>query len=234
MESIDPGDAVAMLNTYLDQMIAIAFHYDGTLDRIVGDSVAIMFSAPVPQPDHQARALACALDMDAFATAYAGRLNAAGVKFGTTRIGIHSGEVIVGNFGGSTMFDYRALGDPVNTASRLEGANKQIGTNICISEATLAGCPNAVARPVGRLLLKGKSEAIRVFEPLTVGRAERYAPREKYLEAYGQLLVADSQEFAKQLFDGLAELYPDDPLVVLHSRRLRRGETGDLIQMAEK
>lgn len=234
MESIDPGDAVAMLNTYLDQMISIAFHYEGTLDRIVGDSVAIMFSAPVPQADHRARALACALDMDAFAAGYAKKLNAEGIKFGITRIGIHSGEVIVGNFGGSTMFDYRALGDPVNTASRLESANKQLGTNMCISAATLAGCPNAAVRPVGRLILKGKTEAIEVFEPLVDEREKRYAPRERYLDAYGQLSAVDGQAHAKAMFAELAGRYQEDPLVKLYSHRLERGEGGNLIAMAEK
>lgn len=234
MESIDPGEAVAMLNDYLDQMIAIAFHYEGTLDRIVGDAVAIMFSAPVPQPDHRARALACALAMDAFATGYARKLNAAGVRFGITRIGIHSGEVIVGNFGGSTMFDYRALGDPVNTASRLESANKQIGTNICLSAATLAGCPDAAVRPVGRLILKGKIEAVEVFEPLVGEREQRYAPRQSYLEAYAQLSVADGQERATALFAELAVRYPEDPLVKLYSSRLADGDGGNLILLAGK
>ncbi|HSG24024.1 MAG TPA: adenylate/guanylate cyclase domain-containing protein [Azonexus sp.] len=234
MESIDPGDAVAMLNTYLDEMIAIAFRYEGTLDRIVGDSVAIMFSAPVPQADHRARALACALEMDAFATTYAINLNARGIQFGITRIGIHSGEVIVGNFGGSTMFDYRALGDPVNTASRLESVNKQIGTTICISAATLAGCPNATVRPVGRLVLKGKTEAIQVFEPLTVEREKLYAPLTSYLEAYRQLATMGEQWSVKQTFEALSCCYPDDPLVLLYACRLRRGEGGDLILMTEK
>lgn len=234
MESIDPGEAVAMLNSYLDQMIAIAFRYDGTLDRIVGDAVAIMFSAPVAQPDHRARALACALEMDAFAAAYAADLQARGVRFGKTRIGIHAGEVIVGNFGGSTMFDYRALGDPVNTASRLESVNKWLGTEVCVSEAVLAGCPNAPARPVGSLVLKGKNEAIKVFEPLTAEREQRYAPLDRYLQAYGRLLAADGHEAACRMFAELAADYPGDPLARLHHSRLQRGERGDRMVMTEK
>ncbi|MFM2261844.1 MAG: hypothetical protein RI959_520, partial [Pseudomonadota bacterium] len=166
MEGIDPSEAVALLNAYLDKMIAIAFKHEGTLDRIVGDAVAIMFSAPVPQPDHRARALRCALEMDAFAHAYANDLQGRGIAFGQTRIGVHSGDVIIGNFGGSTMFDYRALGDPVNTAARLESVNKHLGTRICVSQAILDGCEGALARPVGKLVLKGKSQALQVLEPL--------------------------------------------------------------------
>ena len=241
MESIDPGEAVALLNAYLDEMIAIAFRHEGTLDRIVGDAVAIMFSAPVPQADHRARALACALDMDAFASRYAADLQAKGIRFGKTRIGIHSGEVIVGNFGGSTMFDYRALGDPVNTASRLEAVNKHLGTNICLSAATLAGCPpETVVRPVGKLVLKGKSQALQVYEPVTPERAAHYAPLAEYGAAY-ELMARESADSetgeaspALAVFSDLAEKFPADPLAKLHRDRLRAGSHGDLIVMSEK
>ena len=240
MESIDPGEAVSLLNAYLDEMIAIAFRHEGTLDRIVGDAVAIMFSAPVPQADHRARALACALEMDAFASRYAADLQAKGVRFGKTRIGIHSGEVIVGNFGGSTMFDYRALGDPVNTAARLESVNKHLGTNICLSADTLAGCPaDTVARPVGKLVLKGKSQALQVYEPVTPARATHYAPLAEYRAAY-ELMAQDGSageaepSAALALFSELAAKFPDDPLPKLHRDRLQSGSHGDLIVMSEK
>jgi adenylate cyclase len=218
IESIDPREAVSLLNTYLDQMIAIAFRYEGTLDRIVGDAVAIMFSAPVPQADHRARALACALEMDVFATNYMERLTKKGIDFGKTRIGIHSGEVVVGNFGGSTIFDYRALGDPVNTAARLENFNKLIGTNICISETTLSGCPNASVRSVGRVRLKGKKQILKVFEPLATHSIGKYAPLEEYQTAYD--MMASKDRAAVRIFRDLGTRYPDDPLVTLHLRRL--------------
>jgi adenylate cyclase len=222
-------------------MIAIAFRHEGTLDRIVGDAVAIMFSAPVPQPDHRARALACALEMDAFASRYSADIQAKGICFGKTRIGIHSGEVIVGNFGGSTMFDYRALGDPVNTASRLESVNKHLGTNICLSEATLAGCPpETVVRPVGKLVLKGKSKALQVYEPVSAERADRYAPLDAYRAAY-ELMAQEgdgggsgANSPALALFSELAEKFPNDPLLKLHCERLLAGAHGDLIVMSEK
>lgn len=232
MEKIDPAAAVALLNAYLDQMIGIAFSHHGTLDRIVGDSVAIMFSAPLPQPDHRSRALACALAMDEFATAYSRDLNAKGIHFGITRIGIHSGEVIVGNFGGTTIFDYRALGDPVNTASRLESVNKHLGTRICISANTLAGCPGAVARPVGRLVLKGKTEPLEVLEPVTPNDNGGRAPLDDYRAAYA--LLAERSAQALPVFQSLAQAYPADPLVALHCQRLLAGEAGEQIVMKEK
>jgi adenylate cyclase len=233
MENIDPGEAVALLNDYLDQMIAIAFRHEGTLDRIVGDAVAIMFSAPVPQPDHRSRALACALEMDAYATRYARDLNARGIPFGMTRIGVHTGEVIIGNFGGSTMFDYRALGDPVNTASRLEGVNKFLGTLICVSAETLSGCPGAQARRVGRLVLKGKSRALQVCEPLDGRDTRHYAPQAEYDAAY-DLMAASDIPAAAAAFAGLHERWPHDPLVVLHHERLQQRAEDDVIRLSEK
>ena len=199
MEHTEPTVAVQFLNDYLDEMIAIAFRYEGTLDRIVGDAVAIMFSAPLPQADHRRRALACAMEMDDFACRYEERLRAKGIAWGKTRIGIHAGEVVVGNFGGKTMFDYRALGDPVSTASRLEGANKYLGTNLCLSAAALPDLskdsdsttetPVCDIRPIGRLLLKGKTQALQVYEPVAAFRATYYAPLADYCAAYA--LIAD-------------------------------------------
>jgi adenylate cyclase len=233
MENIDPGEAVALLNAYLDRMVGIAFRHGGTLDRIVGDAVAIMFSAPVVQPDHRARALRCALDMHTYACGYSAKLEAKGVHFGKTRIGIHSGEVIVGNFGGSTMFDYRALGDPVNTAARLESVNKHLGTTVCVSEATLVGCPEVLTRPVGRLVLKGKSEALMVYEPLVAAAGTSPPPEDAEYQAAFALLRAKDPE-ALAAFEKLGAARREDPLVRLHLGRLRAGELGDLIVLEEK
>lgn len=232
MEEIDPAQAVALLNTYLDRMIEIAFSHQGTLDRIVGDAVAIMFSAPIPQADHRQRALRCAMEMDKFASAYARELNQKGIPFGMTRIGVHAGEVIVGNFGGVTIFDYRALGDPVNTASRLESVNKHLGTRICVSATILDGSDVLAARPVGRLVLKGKVQALEVLEPIAEDDSRR-APVSEYAEAFRMMKEGDSGR-ALMAFEALARQFPEDPLVSLHVSRLRAGETDDLVVMNEK
>jgi len=170
--------------------------------------------------------------MDAFASRYAEKQQASGIAFGQTRIGVHSGEVIVGNFGGKTIFDYRALGDAVNTASRLESVNKHLGTRMCLSGATLAGCPGAKVRPVGRLVLKGKSEALAVYEPLTPELSPHRATNDRYLTAFESMQRAAPE--ASGLFTQLAIDFPDDPLVRLHLTRLNNGETDDLIVMQQK
>jgi adenylate cyclase len=228
METTDPAAAVSLVNRYLDGMIAIAFAHDGTLTRIVGDGLAILFSAPIVQEDHPIRALRCALAMQKFAHQYAGELQARGIAFGQTRMGVHSGEVIVGNFGGSTILDYRALGDPINTASRLEGANRYLGTLVCVSQAVLAQCPSFAARPIGRLLLKGKQQPIMVFEPLDMTTT----PDADYRQAFECMRSQTPDALAA--FERLAQERPLDRLVAMHLARLRRGEVGDLLVMEGK
>ena len=168
----------------------------------------------------------------AFAAAYARDLQSKGIAFCDTRIGVHSGEVIVGNFGGNAIFDYRALGDPVNTAARLESVNKYLGTRICVSEATLSACRPFDVRPVGRLVLKGKRMALQVFEPLPNPMPPGYAPAALYQSAYQAM--RDRDAVATELFNRLREAYPSDPLVVLYCARLAQGETGDEIVFSAK
>ena len=232
MEAHDPAVMTSVLNEYLDGMIAIVFKHEGTLDRIIGDAVAAVFSAPVEQTDHAARAYRCALEMYAFSTHFAADCQQRGLPFGYTRIGVHTGEVIVGNFGGSSMFDYRALGDAVNTAARLESVNKHLGTRFCVSAATLASIPDAAVRPTARLILKGRHQALATFEPLPAAADHPQAPLADYLAAY-QLMANDSP-VAREQFAQLATNWPDDPLVALHHARLQAGERGDIIAMHEK
>lgn len=232
IEQIEPARAVTLLNAYLDAMIAIVFRHEGTLDRIVGDALVVMFSAPVRQRDHRRRAFACAVEMDAFASRYAAAQQAQGIAFGKTRIGVHAGPVTVGNFGGSTMFDYRALGDPINAAARLESVNKHLGTRMCVSAAILEDCPSARVRPVGQLVLKGKTQALEVFEPLVAELEAGYAPLAAYVAAFAAMKSGAAEALA--LFEKLAVEYPHDPLVILHHARLAAGEQGDLIVMHEK
>jgi adenylate cyclase len=230
MENIEPEMAVALLNEYLDQMVAIAFSHDGTLDRVVGDAIAIMFSAPVVQPDHRQRALSCALAMQAFSNRFAADAQARGIAFGMTRIGVHTGMVTVGNFGGRTIFDYRALGDPVNTAARLESVNKQLGTQICVSEDTLSGCSDVEVRPIGQLVLRGKSHGVMVYEPISA--SDPVAPIPRYVDAYLELRRGSSEALVK--FRRLASEWPGDGLVNFHVRRLENGQWGTEIVFTEK
>ncbi len=231
VERSEPAVIVPLLNDYLDGMIRIAFDHDGTIDKIVGDAIHLIFGAPVAQPDHAARAVACALDMDAFANAYATQKQKDGIPLGITRIGVNTGPTVIGNFGGELRFDYTAHGDAINTAARLESVNKYLGTRICVSANTADLCPGFLGRPAGTLVLKGKSQGIEVFEPLPaeVMASDRVAA---YLDAFQRMERNDPE--AQDAFSALVERYPDDPLAAFHLKRLSNHENGVTVVMAEK
>jgi adenylate cyclase len=231
VEQNPPAVVVPMLNAYLDGMIRIAFQHDGTVDKIIGDAVHVMFGAPLDDPRHAERALACAIEMDQFAEAFAHAKRRDGILFGRTRIGVNSGVVIVGNFGGDLRFDYTAHGDAINTAARLEGANKYLGTRICVSENTVKLCPNFLGRPAGTLLLKGKSTYIRVYEPIDAAFS-RTALAEAYARAFRMLERSDPRAEAE--FADLVAASPSDVLAAFHLQRLRSGERGCEIVLSEK
>ena len=172
-ESLDPGLIAPLLNEYLAGMTEIVFDHAGTLVKISGDALNVLFGAPTEQPDHAARGVACAMALDTYAEEFRTRWRAKGVAFGVTRIGVNSGPALVGNFGGGRFFDYNAHGDTINTAARLEAANKQLGTRICVSGSVVERIPDFRGRPVGNVILRGRREALPAYEPLTPERHSR-------------------------------------------------------------
>ncbi|WP_162245434.1 adenylate/guanylate cyclase domain-containing protein [Methylobacterium sp. Leaf466] len=211
---------VALLNGYLDGLCGVAMAHGGTVDKIVGDAVHVMFNAPLDQPDHAERAVACALAMDAFATGFSAAQGEAGVPFGKTRIGVNTGPAVVGNFGGARRFDYTAHGDAINTAARLEAANKALGTRICIAGSTVAGCPGRAFRPIGTLMLRGKAQGVPVFEPAPAVCEAAFETR--YRDAFDRL--AAGEEAGAQAMLALHAERPQDAVVALHARRIGAGD----------
>jgi adenylate cyclase len=220
-EGIDPERLVSTLNAYLDGICRIATDHGGTIDKIVGDAVHVMFNAPLTQPDHARRAVTAALEMHKFADDFAVRQKAGNVDFGWTRIGINTGRAIVGNFGGSTRFDYTAHGDAINTAARLETANKMFGTRILISKATREAAPDMLARPLGVLTLRGKTAATEVFEPL--GEEN---PAIAYIGRLAEILESSKSGLAPALaaLEALSLSYPDDGVLARIRERVKRGD----------
>ncbi len=133
---------------------------------------------------------------------------------------------MVGNFGGETLFDYTAHGEPINIAARLEAANKALGTRICVSGETVSRIRDFHGRPVGVLMLKGKTDPVEVFEPLP---ADDGANLEAYSGAYRSMAAGDAG--AAAAFEALAEQTPDDPVVKLHLGRLKAGESGATLDL---
>src|SRR6202011_5538392 len=126
----------------------------------------------------------CALELDARSQSFAKRWQQKGVVPGATRLGLNSGPAIVGNFGGGRYFDYTAYGDTVNIAARLEAANKQLGTRICLGESVAARVPGFTGRLVAPLIWRGRGEPLRAFEPLSAKAYDEPA-NQAYLSAFG-------------------------------------------------
>jgi adenylate cyclase len=229
VESREASLIVQMMNEYLGGMSRIVFDHGGTIDTIVGDAIHAMFGAPEEQPDHPARAVACALALDAFAERFAAGWRERGVAVGHTRIGVHSGLATVGNFGGEAFFHYTAHGDTINTAARLEAANKELGTRVCVSADTANRIAGFVGRPIGTLLLKGKGSGVEAFEPLSADAADGEAVA-AYRAAFALLAAGDPA--AVRTFAAIVGAHGNDPLATFHLKRLLAGATGIRIVLA--
>ena len=232
VEQLDPAAIISILNNYLDGITRIVFKHEGTMDKVVGDAVHAMFGAPLAQPNHPKLAVGCALEIDHFCEDFRKRQNESnGVPLGVTRIGVHTGPAIVGNFGGELYFDYTAHGEAINTVARLESVNKHFGTRICVSETVVSKIPNFNGRPVGYVVLKGTSTELKVYEPL--GHVQATArSTQSYREAYELLEASDPK--ASQAFAAVVGEYGEDPLSIFHLKRLLTGECNARIAFSEK
>ncbi|MGF1475145.1 MAG: CHASE2 domain-containing protein [Geminicoccaceae bacterium] len=227
-EGLTPEQLTQLLNPYFDGLIDTVLEHEGTIDKIVGDALHVFFGAPQDQADYCERAFACALAIDRWSEAYRHRLAGEGLGFGFTRIGVHAGPVVVGNFGGAKRFDYTAHGDAVNTTARLESLNKHLGTRVCVSGAVVDATDPAKFRPVGDVILAGKQTPLSVFEPIELAGEGAHA----YLRAYALMKAGSSS--ATRAFEELKQCYPNDPLAALHAGRLARGERGATIVLKSK
>ncbi|MCW1992761.1 class 3 adenylate cyclase/CheY-like chemotaxis protein [Bradyrhizobium diazoefficiens] len=228
VESAAPQTLGELLNEYVGGMTEIVFAHEGTVAKIIGDAIQVLFNAPGDQPDYATRAVACAHDLDAWAEDFSARWKARGVNFGATRIGAHAGPALVGNFGGNRFFDYTAYGDSINIAARLEAANKHLGTRICVSASIAEGAANFHGRPVGDLMLRGRSEPLRAFEPLATAKFESAATT-RYSEAFAKMEAGDAA--AMPAFAALVGMHADDALAGFHLRRLLNGAKGIRMQL---
>lgn len=227
---LEPQLMVRLLNGYLDRMLNIVIDHGGLVDKVIGDAVHACFGAPTDQPNHAEMALACVLALDKACEEYRGQVQREhGIKWGETRIGLHTGRAVVGNFGSSQRFDYTAHGDSVNTAARLEGANKSLGTRICVSRTTISQCPGSSARRIGFLKVAGRNDFLETLEPIP--QVDDYATR------YEQALdnINDGRtDAAVTILEALVRERPQDSLVQLHLERLKKGNHSLMITLEKK
>lgn len=198
-EKMSPPELVLKLCEYLTKATSIITGRGGTLDKYIGDSVMAFWGAPLTIKDHATRGVLSALEIqNALCT----------MPEFATRIGIHTGKAVIGNIGSDLRFNYTAIGDTVNLASRLEGLNKQFGTRIIISEATYREAKDAIeARMIGRVRVKGRAEPIAIYEPLCEkGKLNAHAAENlKKFESAMEKFMSSDFIAAKTAFTGLSE-----------------------------
>lgn len=181
----DPEGLVVLLNEYLDEMTSIVLKYDGTLDKYEGDALMAFWGAPLPQKDHALRTCYAALDMQKRLAELRPKWKKEGKPELSARCGLNTGIVIVGNMGGKDRFDYTVIGDSVNLASRLEGANKQYQSQIMISDFTFSHVKGkVVTRELDLIQVKGKTEPVKVYELLGKANMQLTDNQKQSLDLY--------------------------------------------------
>ncbi|WP_238995787.1 adenylate/guanylate cyclase domain-containing protein [Sphingomonas solaris] len=163
--AIEPEMVALLLNRYLDMLSAVVLKHGGTIDKFVGDAVVAFWGAPIARADDGERAVQAAIAMYEAGEAFRRSAPEGVPPIGCTRVGLHRGDAIVGNFGGEGRIQYTALGDSMNLAARLEGASKQLKTTVLVSETAAAGASFVGFRPMGRVAVRGRSTPIAIFEP---------------------------------------------------------------------
>jgi len=225
-EQLDPTDLVRLLNNYLTEMSDIILDLRGTIDKFEGDAIISFFGAPIAYQDHASRACRAAVLMKRAEA----RLNQQVLEQGLspspllTRIGINTGEMVVGNMGTAQKMDYTMMGHAVNLAARLEGVNKQYGTWLLASEMTRNEAGDGfVFRMMDRVRVVGVSEPVRLYE--VVEEADHIdAPTREVLDIYHEGLKIFEQrdwEAALKRFQEALNAHAEDGPSKVYAKRCR-------------
>ena len=207
-EKLDPENLTRLMNAYYEAIFKPIKAHRGLILQVVGDSVLAIWSAPQPDDRLKTEARKAAIEIQQAVHAF----NANVTYPLPTRIGIHAGEILLGNIGAMDHFEYRPVGDIVNTASRLEGLNKHLGTRVLTSKEALGDENGSVSRPMGKFIFKGKSKPVQVFEIIrehTLSRELQAQVRQFFssaLEAFGD----QRWEEADRLFEKVLEMDAGD------------------------
>lgn len=217
-EQLSAEQTVEVLTAYFNAMTPIVHRWQGTLDKFIGDAIMAFWGAPLDDAQHAEHAVRAAIEMQAAMQQVVADLRARGLPPIGMRIGLHTGTAVVGNVGAESRFSYTAIGDAVNLAARLEGANKAFGTGILLSAATAIRLPPDLRlRPLDDVIVKGKTEPVRVFTPCE--EEALCATSTRALQA----LAERQWEAARQAFREVLALRPGDAAAL---RLLERVEAG--------
>ncbi|WP_126177068.1 adenylate/guanylate cyclase domain-containing protein [Tsuneonella rigui] len=215
--ALKPEQVAKLVNRYLSMLSKVVLDHGGVLDKFVGDAVVAFWGAPIAREDDGERAARAAYALwqagEAFREEVA-KSDPSLPKIGKTRVGLHYGEAVVGNFGGENRIQYTALGDSMNTAARLEAANKALESNVLASREAVERSRLDWWRPMGKVVLRGRAKAVEVFAP-----APEWAAAER--EDLAAALAEDDPERAADKIKPLAERYPTDSALENLLRRTR-------------
>lgn len=214
-EALDAEAVAHILNRHLSEMTEIVLRYHGTVDKFIGDAVMAFWGAPIVDPDQSLHAVKAAVEMQQKIAVMRQEILATGGPELQMRIGVHRGDCIVGNMGGDNRFDYTAIGDPVNLASRLEGVNKVYGTGILLSESVVHAVAEQVRlRQVDVVRVKGKHLGVGIFTPCQDEKL--IALSESALQAYR----SGDWALSRERWQAVKADYPDDPVAITFLKRL--------------
>jgi adenylate cyclase len=222
-EKMMPAELVALMNEYLSAMTDIIENHGGYIDKYIGDSIVAVFGAPADDPDHACNAVRAALKCrDRLEELNRNNVAFQGYEL-AHRIGLNSGEALVGNIGSRRRFNYTVMSDAVNVASRLEGANKYFATSIMASEMTVALTQaNFVWRELDAIRVKGRADPVKVYEALAEAGHETPG-QQRIAAAYAEGLACwRARRFgqAAECFDRLADVDPPSALFRARAREL--------------
>lgn len=218
-----PETVARLLNAYLDRLSDVVLDHGGTIDKFVGDAIVAFWGAPLSRPDDGRQAAAAAIAMYEAGEKFRVDLAEGVPPLGMTRVGLHVGDAIVGNFGGEGRIQYTALGDSMNTASRLESANKDLLTGILFSSEAAARAERDDLMPMGRVTLRGRAQPVDVLTPrpdLTTEQRDRVAA----------LIAAHAMGDQKAYVTCATALTGDlgqDPAIMFLIERLNKTEKGE-------
>jgi len=223
-EHSEPHELVAFLNDYFTRMCEPVLAEHGVIDKFIGDAIMAFFGAPIAAANHGRAAVRAAVQALQISAQIAAEVQARGIPPIATRIGIHSGQAVIGNMGSKSRFDYTAIGDTVNLAARLEGANKAFGTHCLCSETAWSMVGDSVlGREVGRIGVVGREAPIRVYEPLAL--REQVTPEVRELAAMWsravEALHRGDRAAAREGIEQCQRLRPGDELAALWLDKLQ-------------
>jgi adenylate cyclase len=221
-EKLTPEKLVEMMNLYLGEMTEIIIHNGGFLDKYIGDAIMAVFGAPVELENHSRSACRAALDCHRRLVELSKDLEQRGLPPLTSRIGVNTGLMVVGNMGSETRMNYTAMGDAVNLASRLEGVNKEFSTSTIIGQETKQALGEGmITRELDFIRVKGKEQPVTIFE--LVGRDRNVdAARKEIIELHHQALHAyrDGKfKDAREIFTEIVKKNPDDGPAAVYLER---------------